>query len=363
MSFAVQVETGEGVSSPVASGLYGICGTLPGTPEKAAGYGTLEKFDTLIPGVTIHVKFTYGNTATNPTLSVNGTEAKPIIAYDTVAPGKTQATSWKPNSMVSLTYDGTYWRMNDVGANAAIIELLEGEVSSEASARATAVTGAVTQIAAAYDNTATYALGALCIHEDALYVCITPITTAEDWTAGHWAPTTVKAQIGTTIKATNVTAGAPPTATAAVSGTGITGATVNAETFATQISASDDYVFSYDGADWKLNNTPVLLATYGITVTPEDGAVSGDKITVTFAIAQGQFILQTPAVYAAYPYRATLKIPGVTSAMIPNVTFGVDQAISGIFAPIAETDVGQIYIYASEVPGEAFTIPTIICWG
>lgn len=41
-------------------------------------------------------------------------------------------------------------------------------------------------LAAAYDSTATYAVGDYCIYEGQLYRCTTAITTAEAWTAGHW---------------------------------------------------------------------------------------------------------------------------------------------------------------------------------
>lgn len=41
-------------------------------------------------------------------------------------------------------------------------------------------------LAAAYDSTATYAVGDYCVYEGRLYRCTTAITTAEAWTAGHW---------------------------------------------------------------------------------------------------------------------------------------------------------------------------------
>lgn len=49
----------------------------------------------------------------------------------------------------------------------------------------------LSDIAAEYDNTATYALGDLCIYQNALYKCITAITTAEAWNATHWTATTL----------------------------------------------------------------------------------------------------------------------------------------------------------------------------
>ena len=41
-------------------------------------------------------------------------------------------------------------------------------------------------LAGAYDATATYAVGDLCIYNGILYECTTAITTAEAWDATHW---------------------------------------------------------------------------------------------------------------------------------------------------------------------------------
>lgn len=95
---------------PVGSSLYGTCGTEAATAAKAV---TLPDFDALITGVTIHVKFTYSNTAAPATLNVNSTGAKPLCAYGTTRVGTTAATSWSAGAVVSLTYDGTSWIMND----------------------------------------------------------------------------------------------------------------------------------------------------------------------------------------------------------------------------------------------------------
>ena len=66
--------------------------------------------------------------------------------------------------------------------------------------------------------------------------------------------------------------------------------------------------------------------------------------------------------YEAYPFRAAVALDGVISSMIPEVIFGMADAISGNFAPVAETYSGGVYIYAVDVPENNTTIPTIICW-
>ena len=45
-----------------------------------------------------------------------------------------------------------------------------------------------------YSAAKTYAVGDKCIYENALYKCITAISTAEAWTAGHWAKTSLCAE-------------------------------------------------------------------------------------------------------------------------------------------------------------------------
>lgn len=95
---------------PIASTLYGTCSTAAATAAKVV---TCANFDKLITGVTIHVKMTYSNTVANPTLNVNSTGAKSIKRYGTTAPSKSAASSWNAGAVISFTYDGTYWQMND----------------------------------------------------------------------------------------------------------------------------------------------------------------------------------------------------------------------------------------------------------
>lgn len=86
----------------VGSTLYGTCDSAADAVAKVV---TCADFDTLIEGVTIHVKFTNGNTNRNPTLNVNSTGAKSIGG---------QPTPWvfSSNVVVPFTYDGTYWRVS-----------------------------------------------------------------------------------------------------------------------------------------------------------------------------------------------------------------------------------------------------------
>lgn len=63
-----------------------------------------------------------------------------------------------------------------------------------------------------------------------------------------------------------------------------------------------------------------------------------------------------------FPYRAAVALSGVTSAMIPEVILAVSDAISGNFAPVAESYNGGVYLYAANEPDADITIPTILAW-
>ena len=107
MAYIGQVNIG-GTTYPVGSMLYGVCDTAIGTAAKTV---TMSNFDTLASGVTVHIKFTNGNTAASPTLKIGSTDAKSITNPN----GETNCVA---GAILSLTYDGTNWVIND-GKNTA----------------------------------------------------------------------------------------------------------------------------------------------------------------------------------------------------------------------------------------------------
>ena len=63
---------------------------------------------------------------------------------------------------------------------------------------------------------------------------------------------------------------------------GITWASVNASTFASEVSSTNGrYSFVYDGADWKLNENTITLSDYGISV--EGTPIEDDKIIILYS--------------------------------------------------------------------------------
>lgn len=86
---------------------YGTCTTTAATAAKVV---TVEGDFELKEGVAVDVRFTYTNSASSPTLNVNGTGAKAIKKYGSTAPG---TYMWYVNSIVRLIYNGTYWVMQN----------------------------------------------------------------------------------------------------------------------------------------------------------------------------------------------------------------------------------------------------------
>lgn len=85
---------------------YGVCNSGDFTAAKTV---TVSNFS-LVEGARVLVKFAYENNASNPTLNVNSTGAKPIMKYGTTAAGTNEATTgWEAGAIVPFTYDGTNW--------------------------------------------------------------------------------------------------------------------------------------------------------------------------------------------------------------------------------------------------------------
>jgi hypothetical protein len=78
MGTMAKFTTGDGATHLIASTAYGVCSTAAATAAKVVTLQDDSAF-TLFTGVTIHVKFTYANSAASPTLNVGGTGAKNLV--------------------------------------------------------------------------------------------------------------------------------------------------------------------------------------------------------------------------------------------------------------------------------------------
>ena len=102
------VNTGEKYNWNTGSTWYGTCSTSASTTAKSVtlARGTLN----FTAGAKIAVKFSYNNTASAPTLTINST-TKNIKYIDADGNVSTPLIWWNAGDVVEFTYDGTQWLM------------------------------------------------------------------------------------------------------------------------------------------------------------------------------------------------------------------------------------------------------------
>ena len=64
--------------------------------------------------------------------------------------------------------------------------------------------------------------------------------------------------------------------------------------------------------------------------------------------------------YEEYPYCAKIELEGVTPDLVPNVNFKIKDALSGNYAPVADSGQGYITIYAKEIPTQSLVISSVV---
>jgi hypothetical protein len=84
------------------------------------------------------------------------------------------------------------------------------------------------------------------------------------------------------------------------------------------------------------------------------GAGGGADIYTSISVSSWS----SDSTYPDYPYRASVPITGVTASDVAEVVFGVEQAVSGDYAPVCETYSGGVYLYAAA--NVAIILPTIL---
>ena len=100
MAYSSKFKTKSQGTVPIGSNLFGTCSTGASTATKTV---SMSDFDILVEGVTVHVYFSYENTANSAGLKVGSTDAKAIVN-----------AVWTDDSVVSFTYHNNKWYQNDV---------------------------------------------------------------------------------------------------------------------------------------------------------------------------------------------------------------------------------------------------------
>ena len=109
----------------IGSTAFAVSTTAAATAAKTASTSASLTNSDLAMGLTVHVYFQHGNTATSPTLAIDSATAKPIAAN-----GATTAVSWSDDDLLTLTYDGTNWVINNAVASVSVTQNVTGGIQS-----------------------------------------------------------------------------------------------------------------------------------------------------------------------------------------------------------------------------------------
>lgn len=147
------------------------------------------------------------------------------------------------------------------------------------------------------------------------------------------------------------------------------------DTPATSWPAKSVVLFLYDGNVWRIINTTKALReklTLDLSAetsraTAAEEALAGEvenlntgKEPKTLRFTNKSATFTSGNGITNFGYRAAVPCEGVTSDMIPFVSFSGNNAGSGDYAPYCQTYNGGVYLYAA-VSG-TITVPSIVCW-
>lgn len=169
---------------------YGTSTTGASTQTKVVT--TSDDF-ALRTGVSIRVKFSnHSSSSSSPKLNVNSTGAISITSNGSTTLNK---YAWANGEIVSFTYDGTYWIMEDA---AKADTTYWGYTRLQTSATSTSAIYSLTPSSLnslvqgmiepypVFSDSSTYAVGARVRYDFKAWECNTAITTAGSWNAEKW---------------------------------------------------------------------------------------------------------------------------------------------------------------------------------
>lgn len=179
----------------IASHAEGSNTTSSGNGSHAEGIGTLayadgahaEGYGTLAVSAYQHAEGKYNIGDSNNVYAHiigNGTDnSNRSNAFAVRWDGQVDATNDIVRTDTNGTWDGTNTSLEDA------ISDINDAIDDIDITLATKANESI--IADAYDNTSTYLVGDYCMYENALYICNTDISTAEDFDSTHWDPITI----------------------------------------------------------------------------------------------------------------------------------------------------------------------------
>lgn len=392
-----------GATHLVGSTLYGTCATGASTTAKAV---SCSDFTTLISGVTIHVKFTYSNTASSPTLNVNSTGAKTILKYGTTKPGITSKDSWEAGAIVSFTYDGTNWVMNDCSAGSggdyvsystaqSLTSAQKIQARSNIGAGADNGSNTITRyMHLVFDNVTDYTenpTGTPNLDSN-VYFYLNPVYMDIDGTNRYYGGEG-EYYMNLIIRYGNYLEDAVAVETNEFEDYRLTYIN-HGKLYIDDPDYDSTWMYPYidiDGYIYRLymtfqataiqNGRTVIktidIKTYedstGYEISDWDDANNMTVFpyrTITYTISPSvltnvsvpasAWALQSTPTYAAFPYRASITVPWITADMTPEVIFSPTDAISGNYAPVADTAINTVYIYAKSAGAVAITLPSVV---
>ena len=125
------ITTRVGKTEAKISGHYATSSTAAATDAKEATITPSVTGWELYSGATVTVKFTYANTSSSPTLSINETTAKTIKGYDGGSLSE-EEYKWAAGDTVTFIYDGTYWLMQNSSTAVTRLKTAETTISQTA---------------------------------------------------------------------------------------------------------------------------------------------------------------------------------------------------------------------------------------
>lgn len=209
-----------------------------------------------------------------------------------------------------------------------------------------------------YSAAASYAPLNLVTHNGGSYLCKVACSNIEPGVATTWQSYWVAATVG--IKSFTKTG-------ESASGIEYTATLSDGSTYTFTVETAISYPISVANGGTGATDAATARANLGALASAA-GAVgasnlAADAVKLTFTNTTVEAASFTAdETYGDFPYRAAVPLTGAAEAMTPEVVFGVTDAMSGTFAPVAESYAGGVYIYAAEIPSAAVTIPTILLW-